>query len=443
MTGGSGDAGESCSKPLGRFTVFYYGVGHMLNDITSTCWFTYLLVFLTDIGLPPRNAAVVMLSGQIADGFTTIFAGELIDRYGQFKIWHGVGSLLVAVSFSSVFGGCLPCKIVGSDSHFTQTISYSFSAAVFNVGWAATQVSHMVVLSTCRNAFTMVANLSVYGLALVVFNIKPGKKILDVENQFHWIAYASIFLGCCFVGLFHLGTEEPRLKREAREKGHARISWTCWFSRLLYHQVALVYVLTRLVANVSQSFIAFYVIYDLQMSQFSKALVPAVICTSSFIMLILLQELSWTGRRLKAVYTAGGILWIISGIGILFLPTAMNPLMYVLSVVVGAANALMMVSSTGMQSFLVGYELNGCAFVYGSLSFMDKILSGLALSALESYQRPSMESFNCDHPSSHLSITRYSLGLVPVVCSVVGIMVTPGMKLPEAFSTSLSDTLLA
>lgn len=43
-----------------------------------------------------------------------------------------------------------------------------------------------------------------------------------------------------------------RLKREAHEKGYARISWTYWFSKLLYHQVALVYVLTRLVTNVSQ-----------------------------------------------------------------------------------------------------------------------------------------------------------------------------------------------
>lgn len=45
---------DAFTKPLGRQTIFYYGVGHMLNDITSACWFTYLLVFLTDIGLPPR-----------------------------------------------------------------------------------------------------------------------------------------------------------------------------------------------------------------------------------------------------------------------------------------------------------------------------------------------------------------------------------------------------
>ncbi|KAK4410996.1 Major facilitator superfamily domain-containing protein 12 [Sesamum angolense] len=358
MAGGTGND-ESCTKPLGRCSVFYYGVGHMLNDITSACWFTYLLVFLTDIGLPPSDAAVVMLSGQIADGFTTVFAGELIDRYGHFKIWHGAGSLLVAVSFSSVFGGCLPCKIIGSNSSSTQTIGYSFFAAIFNVGWAATQVSHMsmvncitlnstsrVVLASCRNAFTM-------------------------------------------------------------------------------------------------AFLAFYVINDLQMTQSSKALVPAVIYICSFIISILLQEVTWTGQRLKAFYSAGGLLWIISGAAILFLPSSMKAFMYILSIAIGIANALMMVSGVSMQSFLVGNDLNGCAFVYGSLSFLEKILCGLALSVLESYQSSTPEVSNYPHPSSYFSVTRYGLGLVPAICALLGVLVTLSMKLPEPTLTPLTDPLLA
>ena len=48
------DDDDSFTKPLGRRSVIYYGMGHMLNDITAACWFTYLLLFLTDIGLSPR-----------------------------------------------------------------------------------------------------------------------------------------------------------------------------------------------------------------------------------------------------------------------------------------------------------------------------------------------------------------------------------------------------
>lgn len=51
-------------------------------------------------------------------------------------------------------------------------------------------------------------------------------------------------------------------------------------------------------------------------------------------------------------------------------------------------------SGVSMQSFLVGQDLNGCAFVYGSLSFLDKILCGLALSVLESYQSKFLQNFD-------------------------------------------------
>ncbi|VFQ75879.1 unnamed protein product [Cuscuta campestris] len=457
MVGSSSEDDESLTKPLGRCSVVFYGVGHMLNDITSACWFTYLLVFLTDIGLSPRKAAIVMLSGQVADGLTVVFAGELIDRFGHFKRWHAAGSLLVAVSFSSVFGGCLPCKIFGFSSPLLETIGYSLFAAIFNIGWAATQVSHMsmvncitmnstsrVVLASCRNAFTMVANLSLYGVAFIAFNYSTSGKIADVENEYRWIAYISIFIGCCFVGMFLLGTKEPRLKQEAHASGYVRVSWSYWFKKIIYHQVALVYVLTRLVTNVSQSFLAFYVINDLKMSHSAKALVPAIIYIWSFIVSIMLQELNWTSQRIKAFYSAGGLLWIFSGIGILLLPSSMNSTMYILSIVIGVANALMMVTGTGMQSFLVGEDLDGCAFVYGSLSFMDKMSCGLALFILESYQKTTPALGKCNPAHTCFSLTRYAVGLVPAMCALLGVIVTCSMKLHTVpLRKPLAEPLLA
>ncbi|XVF18282.1 hypothetical protein REPUB_Repub11eG0007700 [Reevesia pubescens] len=390
---------DSFPQPVGRLSVFYYGVGHMLNDITSACWFTYLLLFLTDIGLSSTDAAIVMLSGQIADGLATIFVGELIDRFGHFKMWHAAGSILVAVSFSSVFGGCLPCKTLASFSSTVETVSYSTFAAIFNLGWAATQVSHMsmvncitlnstsrVVLTSCRNAFTMIANLSLYGIALIVFDVSRAKTHADIENQYRWIAYSSIFIGCCFVGIFHLGTNEPRSKTCVQGNMHARISWTYWFLKILYYQVALVYVLTRLVLNVSQAYLAFYVINDLWMAQSAKALVPAIIYICSFIVSVLLQEIAWNGQRLKAYYTAGGIVWMFCGVGILLLPGSMSVFMYAIAIFIGIANALMTVTAVSMQSILIGEDLNGCAFVCGSLSFLEKISCGLTLFVLQSYQ---------------------------------------------------------
>ncbi|XP_076908209.1 uncharacterized protein LOC143564967 [Bidens hawaiensis] len=442
-------------KELGKVSVFFYGVGHVLNDITAACWFTYLLVFMTDIGLSPRDAATVMLSGQIADGFTTIFAGELIDRFGHFKIWHGAGSLLVAISFSSVFGSCIPCVIFGNVSTTLQTIGYSFFAAVFNVGWAATQVSHMsmvncitlnstswVVMTSCRNAFSMVANLSLYAIAFAVFHIHPSKTTDDIENQYRWIAYSSIFVGCCFVVVFHIGTKEPRLRQDTRGHDYQKIAWTFWFKKFLYYQVALVYVFTRIITNVSQSFLAFYVINDLRMAQSSKALIPAMIYICSFIVSIMLQELTWTSQRLKVFFSVGGVLWILCGSAIFFMPSNMKDIMYLLSFFIGIANALISVTGVSMQSYLVGEDVNGCAFVYGSLSFLDKVSCGLALWVLESYQDTSAPLKNCNPICLCFSVSRYGFGLVPAVCALAGVVVTCTMKLEKPRLTPLKVPLL-
>ncbi|TXG49103.1 hypothetical protein EZV62_024978 [Acer yangbiense] len=94
----SDDDDDSFTKPLGRRSVTYYGSGHMLNDITAACWFTYLLLFLTDIGLSPRAAASVMLSGQIADAFATIFTGEL--KIDAIKAWGTKGALMMVTGIS-------------------------------------------------------------------------------------------------------------------------------------------------------------------------------------------------------------------------------------------------------------------------------------------------------------------------------------------------------
>lgn len=53
--------------------------------------------------------------------------------------------------------------------------------------------------------------------------------------------------------------------------------------------------------------------------------------------------MAWTGPRLKAYYSAGGILWAFCGAGIFILPRNMSAFMYVLAIFVGIANALMMV----------------------------------------------------------------------------------------------------
>lgn len=80
-----------------------YGVGHVLNDVCASMWFTYLLVYFhLVLGFSPAYAGVVLLIGQVADAVATPFVGlqsDKIDdfwlcRYGRRKTWHLIGKLL-------------------------------------------------------------------------------------------------------------------------------------------------------------------------------------------------------------------------------------------------------------------------------------------------------------------------------------------------------------
>ncbi|CAI6002194.1 unnamed protein product [Closterium sp. NIES-64] len=455
-----------CRRPLPRWQVVAYGTGHMLNDITAACWFTYLLIYLSDIGLSPQyvpspsslstQAGVVMLSGQFADAAATLVAGELIDRFGHYKLWHFGGSVCTVVSFSSVFGGCLVCRLLASNSTLVETASYSVFAAVFNCGWAATQVSHMamvncltanpssrVAMNSCRNAFTMVANLALFAIALAAFSLFPAHDPAQVQAQYRWISFVALTSGAAFLLVFYAGVREPTVARvpvrlpssrsfctdqsaddstdqlqqwaakngQSEEAEKAVPAWLFWFRQLAYFQVAAVYMFVRLITNVSQAMLPFFLIFDLGLHPSAKATIPALIFICSFITSVVLQELHWDMGRMRVAFSVGAVLWAGASAAFLYVDAgpSMELVVYALALVVGVSNALMLVTATSLEGVLVGQHVSVCAFVYGSLSFLDKFTCGIALVAIQAFNSPPARDLLCGGsffccPSSHLSL---------------------------------------
>lgn len=79
-----------------------YGIGHILNDVCASLWFTYLLVFFhLVLQFSASQAGNLMLIGQIVDALATPFVGYHSDRmdntistkYGKRKLWHLFGKL--------------------------------------------------------------------------------------------------------------------------------------------------------------------------------------------------------------------------------------------------------------------------------------------------------------------------------------------------------------
>lgn len=100
---------------LKKVNMAAYAVGHVYNDLCSTCWFTYLLYFLLKVAnVGDSIGAFAALAGQVADGLATPVVGYLSDRFnspiGKRTPWYIFGTLLVIPTFFCTFNECLFCK---------------------------------------------------------------------------------------------------------------------------------------------------------------------------------------------------------------------------------------------------------------------------------------------------------------------------------------------
>ena len=220
---------------LPRLKIFAFSLGHVLNDLCASCWFTYLLVLMhTVIGLPSWKAGLILLSGQIADAIATPLVGIYSDKtkgfdvcgfyVGRRHLWYFMGTVTVLANFYFLFGRCVLCDILGTAAEeeadsIPVVVYYSIAAALFNVGWASVQVSHMslipeltscenvrVVLNSVRYAATVASNLFVFVVLAILIHVFSMSEL----DQFHTLALISIGVGTVTSIFFLLGTEERR-----------------------------------------------------------------------------------------------------------------------------------------------------------------------------------------------------------------------------------------
>ncbi|EFH58613.1 predicted protein, partial [Arabidopsis lyrata subsp. lyrata] len=88
------------------------------------------------------------------------------------------------------------------------------------------------------------------------------------------------------------------------------------------------------------------------------------------------------------------------------------------------------------------FGTGGCASVCGPLSFLDKMLCVLALYVLQLHQSTSPKVDVNIKRYFYFSVTRYGLGLVPALCSLVGVVVTYFMELNSTILKLLCQSLL-
>ncbi len=219
---------DSCLKDvkfdsLSTCNIWSYAVGHFQNDITSTILLSFMPLFLKEISPidsthPGYWVGMVVFIGQIIDSLMTPMVGYLSDRthtrIGKRKPWHIAGSMLTLISFFMLLEPCFYCT---SDAQKIANSTIFF--CLYNIGWAACQVSHMSLvpslsvsrirrdkLNNLRNSFTFISNFIGLSAILVSFSF--------IENPFKQFFVCSIITASCGIIatiIFWLGVPEQHL----------------------------------------------------------------------------------------------------------------------------------------------------------------------------------------------------------------------------------------
>ncbi|XP_060037994.1 major facilitator superfamily domain-containing protein 12 isoform X2 [Erinaceus europaeus] len=440
--------GPGAGRALSPWARLSFAVGHFLNDLCASMWFTYLLLYLHSVrAYSSRGAGLLLLLGQVADGLCTPLVGVEADRtaacvrYGPRKAWHlvdpgeeprgrkprqaadkvtrvraasptaptspfltschpgaaGKGTICVLLSFPFIFSPCLGCS--DTTPEWAAMLYYSPFIVVFQFGWAATQIAHLslipvlvtnehekVELTALRYAFTVVANITVYGAAWLLLHLQVSPQVgapPDLRDQlgvqdvpvFRNLALLVVGLGAFFSFIFHLGTREGRrppgtgseLPAEDEHSpllapGVARplLLWKDWLRQPAFYQVGILYMSTRLIVNLSQTYMAMYLTYSLSLPK------PVNRCL---------------GRNLTYF---SGLLVVLAFAAWVALADALGPAVYAAAVLLGVGCATILVTSLAMTADLIGPHTHSGAFVYGAMSFSDKVANGLAVMAIQS-----------------------------------------------------------
>uniref|UniRef100_A0A1B6M148 Major facilitator superfamily (MFS) profile domain-containing protein n=1 Tax=Graphocephala atropunctata TaxID=36148 RepID=A0A1B6M148_9HEMI len=397
---------------LSLTTKFSYGVGHVFNDFCASMWFTYMLIFFNKVVLfSSQLSGSVVLVGQIADGLATPFVGFMSDRgegcrYGRRKTWHLFGTVVIICTFPFIFSPAVGLQDSGT---WTKMLYYCSFIVFFQFAWAAVQISHLslvpdltpdeherTALLAIRNSFTVIANMAVYLLLWGVLQVEsadPDQPITPGDSgKFQFVTYTTVVVGTITSILFHLGVKERQQEtllptednvRTQQETGNSTISL---FTQFRLYQVAVLYMATRLFANISQTIFPLYLHDNLMLGGQKIAILPLVMYALSFVMSVLIKPLNkYFGRRVAYCFGAavgiGVSVWVRLGEGDIY----KSYLIYVVAGMYGISSSALLVTSLGITADLIGQDLNNGAFIYGLMSFCDKLSNGAFVMMIQSW----------------------------------------------------------
>ncbi|KAL3318233.1 Major facilitator superfamily domain-containing protein 12 [Cichlidogyrus casuarinus] len=415
-----------------------YVVGHILNDLTASVWFTYTIVFFTlAIRMKPYLTGILIFVGQLSDAVATPVVGFLIDqslnspememdswRYRFTSLWplarkgyHLGGVVLVTISFPFLF-----FPIHTDNFCYLAFTFYTLWAIIFQIGWATIQISHLAMindltddagertlLTSIRYFFNVLSNLTVFLGFYIAFQRSESEFGAEDASTFWHLCLVLVTIGLVCAIIFHALVRDSDFKRdfsdvpsettsllgESRREpavtneysAYAFIGpvddWKAWLRVPDFWLMAGLYMMTRLIVNISQSYISSYLVDWLHMTKINIALVPLTIYLSSIIASLMQRPISHKVSRevncaIGVVFTAVFcVLARFAGC------PAMKSMVYSAAAMLGIGCTTLLVTNLSMISDLIGPYKHTSAFVFGAMSFCDKISNGITIQIVQ------------------------------------------------------------
>uniref|UniRef100_A0A8R1DMY3 Major facilitator superfamily domain-containing protein 12 n=1 Tax=Caenorhabditis japonica TaxID=281687 RepID=A0A8R1DMY3_CAEJA len=338
-----------------------------------------------------------------------------------------------------IFNRCFLCK--SDTSEWLKVIWFVPFIMVFQFGWASVQISHLslipelssvpssrATMNSLRYAFTVIANLSVFFALFWLLSESTGHSSIGPWdfNHFRLAGWLVVILGVAVSILFYTFTKEPvnqrRLSRLNSFSSDAselvRMHWTSWFGHLQFYQIALLYMLSRLYINVSQVYFPFYITLTQNFSKEYVAILPMVSYISSF-SVSMINSLPWFSKLSKKIlYIVGVAAGLTACFAMLFELPGWK--IYLLAVGIGIAQAILLITSLSITADLINKNTESGAFVYGAMSFFDKLSNGIAYQLIELWNPA------CDSLKPHQACVIFYRDLmvyVPGACLVLALLI--------------------
>lgn len=417
-----------------------YGLGHMYNDLCAAMWFSYMMLFFQAV-LEMRAvvSGAMMLLGQVVDALATPVIGILADKYSTKKIWHLLGCVLVTCTFPLLFVRCWNCWVSNTAEYLKwwMPLYYSVLIIIFQIGWAIVQISHLAIipsitdslqirseLTSIRYMASVISSLTVYFITWIVLRASNYSTFIGPADDYKFRNVALIISGIGIVSfvIFHVFF---KLKPAVEPKANGHVGDTSEIEPLrlsakskimhflqmpLLYQTSCLYVFSRLYWALSLVYVPLFLEERLSVNPTEGsemvASVPLVLYISSLIFsFVLKSKINKMGHQVA--YLVGSSLSLISCI---WIALGINPdahvwQIYLVATFMGAGSSITLVSSLCITADMIGPHSHQGALIYSIVTFADKLVTGVAVVAIENYK--------CDDA---LSCPQYYRGVLTYAC---------------------------